>query len=320
MAEFCIRTPSYFKDSNDVSSDEDNYKYLYTDEEKDDPEEEDMEENVDFIVRHLENIEMEEEDLMENRNKLIKELEKMIKHLENKKAILVTTSPSRSLYKETTNDIHDLEKEIKWLDQEIKHSDDNLKDLDERRGTVEYELKELKKDHKRKRRQREYYREYSFLYSHHIRNVKEDGENLKLVPENMRDKKMCLAAVNAKQKCLLALKYFPERHMKENILLPILENNWVAGKYIEHRFFTPKMCYASIKNNAAAIEDVPKSLLTSNIMLMAILTHTRETIDIFYMILKRVPSLLTKEICDAALKLDPNIKECIPAEFRQVTN
>ena len=97
--------------------------------------------------------------------------------------------------------------------------------------------------------------------------VEQDGWALLYVPEDLKTSEICLTAVKQDG---MALEHVPKDLKTPEICLAAVKQNGMALRYVPKDFRTPEICLAAVKQDGWALRYVPKDLKTEEIYLAAV--------------------------------------------------
>ena len=97
--------------------------------------------------------------------------------------------------------------------------------------------------------------------------VKQNGDVLRYVPEDLKTSEICLTAVEQDG---MALEHVPKDLKTPEIHLAAVKQNGDALRYVPKDFRTPEICLAAVKQDGWALRYVPKDLRTEEICLAAV--------------------------------------------------
>jgi hypothetical protein len=136
--------------------------------------------------------------------------------------------------------------------------------------------------------------------------VRQNGNALKLVPENLKTAEMCLAAV---QKNGEALYYVPKVLKTAELCLIAVQQNEEVLMYVPDEFKTEEICLIAVQQNGLALNYVPDRLRTEEICLAAV---RQDGLALYY-----VPSKIkTADICLAAVQKNGNALRFVPDRLK----
>jgi len=169
-----------------------------------------------------------------------------------------------------------------------------------------------------------------------IEAVKNDGDNLKYVPDEFKTAQLCLAAMDyhgtaleyvpekfkTAELCFKAVKcgcgalaFVPEeRKTMEMCLEAIKQDKYYRDappvfKEVPKKFHTPELCLEAVKVNPHALEYIPNELKTHELCLEAVRKNGG--------VLEHVPDKLkTAELCKQAVEISAWALRHVPDEFK----
>lgn len=115
--------------------------------------------------------------------------------------------------------------------------------------------------------------------------VKFDGSELRFVPDELRTKELCYAAIESK--ACFALAFIPEREKNGQLYLTALKKDIFVFEIIPKQYITCEMCNIAVKGYGKNLKYVPEELKTAEVCLNA-LTYLKELVE-FDEIIKYIP-------------------------------
>jgi hypothetical protein len=150
-------------------------------------------------------------------------------------------------------------------------------------------------------------------YQEELEAVKQDGEALKSVPEELKTPELCLVAVKQHG---LALGDVPEELQTREILLEAVKQDGSAIEYVPEHELDDELCLEAVKEWGGALEHVPYELITPELCLVAVKQGVLK--DDWGSPLRYVPeNLKTPELCLVAVKSRGDALECVPKELKE---
>lgn len=155
------------------------------------------------------------------------------------------------------------------------------------------------------------------LYNRYFKLVESNGSNLKDVPIEMRDKDMCVAALNAKYGgSFMAVQHIPNELLKDRLFLQSFIKACAWGiEYIPASYVDEDLCSFAVKNNPSSLGYLPEKYCTEKIFLMALECHTTNIRKTFHIMYLQHRNSLTKKIYKKAILIDPHLKKFLPKKF-----
>lgn len=144
----------------------------------------------------------------------------------------------------------------------------------------------------------------------YVKAIKQPFRNLELkwVPIELRDREMCMAALD---RDITNLQYFPPELFDDNTCMELVKLNEVVLKYIPLNVITKEVCIEAVRTYGYAIEYVPLNILDKNICIEAV-KQNGLTLDLLPL------EFIDKEICVIAVQQYDGALVCVPNEFIDV--
>ncbi len=98
--------------------------------------------------------------------------------------------------------------------------------------------------------------------AYYLEMVEEVGRTLANVPEEFRDREMCLVAVKSDG---YALKYVPEEFRDREMYLIAVEENGYVLEYVPSNFRDHEMCLVAVKSHGCALKFIPRWFRTKEV-------------------------------------------------------
>lgn len=144
--------------------------------------------------------------------------------------------------------------------------------------------------------------------AHWMDEVSKDGETLQFVPEDMKTKEVCLAAVLAHGR---ALFHVPYAMMTPEICMAAVQQNGYALNFVPEDLTTPELCWAAIRQEGHALEYVPEHFRIPELCLASVQQSGYA--------LQFVPEdLKTPELCLVAIRREVPPPSEVPLYLRAV--
>jgi hypothetical protein len=148
-----------------------------------------------------------------------------------------------------------------------------------------------------------------------LAEVRESGEALKYVPENLKTEELCLEAVKQNGNMLCCV---PENLKTAEICLAAVKQCRIEGnirvlsnalQYVPENLKTAELCLEAVKQSGSYLQYVPENLKTTEICLEAVRQYGSY--------LQYIPeNLRTAEICLAAVRQDGKALQYVPKKLR----
>lgn len=107
------------------------------------------------------------------------------------------------------------------------------------------------------------------------------------------------------------IKQFPEEYINRELCLLAMKRNGLGLNEVPKRFMDYEICLEAVKQNGAALNDVPDRFLTKELCVLAMENRG----DMMAVVEKRMPEVLTSELCLKIVEKKPCSLRSVPKRF-----